>query len=153
MSKACLLLFLLGVVVFITTPSLANQHHDNELPKGKGGKPFPGEHPSEHKPFPKLSPPTHPSEKPPIGKGKEPPHGEKPPHRHLLSKDVEESYKPPEFVLPPKGKGETRPHKPPHEHEPSRFKNGKPPKEAIPWRKTTRRQAIARKKTANPAPW
>ncbi|XWS39199.1 hypothetical protein CRYUN_Cryun18bG0029300 [Craigia yunnanensis] len=116
-------------VVLITAP-LANQHHDNEPPKGKGGKPFPGEQPLEHKPFPENRPPTHHGEKPPKGKGKEPPHEEKPPHRHLLSEDVEDRDKPPKTpeAKPPKGKGGTRPHKPPREHEPTRFPNGKPPK-------------------------
>ncbi|GMI89570.1 hypothetical protein HRI_002626300 [Hibiscus trionum] len=99
MSKAaCLLLFLLGVVIFIITPSLANQHHN---------KPFPGEKPPQHRP------PKHHG---PGGKGEEPPHGgEKPPHRHLLSVEVEDTHipekthKPPHHGKPPKGKG-----KPPH---------------------------------------
>ncbi|XVF38445.1 hypothetical protein REPUB_Repub20aG0102600 [Reevesia pubescens] len=124
MSKACLLLFLLGVVVFTTTPSLADQLHDNEPPKSKKGKPFP-----EHR----L--PTHPGEKPYKGKGKEPPHGEKPPHRHLLSEEIEDIHKPPQNpgFKPPKGKGEKPPHKPPHEleDEHSHKPHHKPPHEHI----------------------
>ncbi|OMO54844.1 proline-rich 33 kDa extensin-related protein-like protein [Corchorus capsularis] len=108
-SKAFLLLFLLGVVVFITTPSLADHHHDNEP-----HKPYPGGHkPPEHKPFPE-----HPGK----GKGKEPPHGGKPPHRHLLSdEEVEATRKPPQN---PGGGGGHPPQKP-HEHE---FPEGKPPR-------------------------
>ncbi|KAK8487797.1 hypothetical protein V6N13_110057 [Hibiscus sabdariffa] len=98
MSKAaCLLLFLLGVVIFIITPSLANQHHD---------KPFPGEKPPQHRP---------PKHRGPGGKGEEPPYGGKPPHRLLLSVEdegmhnPEKTHKPPHHGKPPKGKG-----KPPH---------------------------------------
>nr|KJB72350.1 hypothetical protein B456_011G173200 [Gossypium raimondii] len=106
MSKACLLLFLVGVVVFIITPSLANQHHDNELPKGK---PFPGEKQPEHKPFPEHRPPIHSG---PGGKGEEPPHGEKPPHRNLLSVEVEGTHKPPRHSggKPPRHSGGKPPH-------------------------------------------
>ena len=106
MSKACLLLFLVGVVVFIITPSLANQHHDNELPKGK---PFPGEKQPQHKPFPEHRPPIHSG---PGGKGQEPPHGEKPPHRNLLSVEVEGTHKPPRHSggKPPRHSGGKPPH-------------------------------------------
>ncbi|KAK8332263.1 hypothetical protein V6Z12_A10G128000 [Gossypium hirsutum] len=158
MSKACLLLFLVGVVVFIITPSLANQHHGNELPKGNGRKPFPGEKQPQHKPFPEHRPPIH---RGPGGKGEEPPHGEKPPHRHLLTVEVEDTHKPPRYSggkpprhsggkpphvegfpgdKPSKGKGKGAPHepKPPHRHllsvevegthKPPQQSGGKPPR-------------------------
>ncbi|KAK5794161.1 early nodulin-75-like [Gossypium arboreum] len=109
MSKACLLLFLVGVVVFIITPSIANQHHGNELPKGNGRKPFPGEKQPQHKPFPEHRPPIH---RGPGGKGEEPPHGEKPPHRHLLNVEVEGTHKPPRYSggKPPRHSGGKPPH-------------------------------------------